>query len=166
MHTIRARKGETVADTLKKGSRVTGGDRDRLAGDLRKKVRRRCEHPLAGRRDRTVLRLRAPHPDRVGRDLARAWRCHPRSVPKTNLNSPSQGPLDDGRTPTTHGPQAGPRRLGSMLCPIQQVATVPPAGWVSGCRRTLSRSRCQPDRSVRLTGACRGVGTTSSGGCG
>jgi hypothetical protein len=37
MHTIRARKGETVADTLKKGSRVTGGDRDRLAGDLRKK---------------------------------------------------------------------------------------------------------------------------------
>jgi hypothetical protein len=37
MHTIRAREGETVADTLKKGSRVTGADRDRLAGDLRKK---------------------------------------------------------------------------------------------------------------------------------
>ncbi len=26
-----------MADTLKKGSRVTGSDRDRLAGDLRKK---------------------------------------------------------------------------------------------------------------------------------
>jgi Helix-turn-helix domain len=37
MHTIRAREGETVADTLKKGSRVTGGERDRLAADLRKK---------------------------------------------------------------------------------------------------------------------------------
>jgi helix-turn-helix protein len=40
MHTIRAREGDTVADnadTLKKGSRVTGGDRDRLAADLRKK---------------------------------------------------------------------------------------------------------------------------------
>jgi hypothetical protein len=37
MHTIRARKGETVADTLKKGTRVTGGERDRLAADLRRK---------------------------------------------------------------------------------------------------------------------------------
>jgi hypothetical protein len=37
MHTIRAREGETVADTLKKGSRVTGGERDRLAADLRRK---------------------------------------------------------------------------------------------------------------------------------
>jgi hypothetical protein len=37
MHTIRAREGETVADTLKKGSRVIGGERDRLAADLRKK---------------------------------------------------------------------------------------------------------------------------------
>jgi hypothetical protein len=35
--TVRLRRGETVADTLKKGSRVTGGDRDRLAADLRRK---------------------------------------------------------------------------------------------------------------------------------
>jgi len=33
----RGREGETVADTLKKGSRVAGGDRDRLAADLRRK---------------------------------------------------------------------------------------------------------------------------------
>ena len=40
MHTIQAREGDTVADTadtLKKGSRVTGGERDRLAADLRRK---------------------------------------------------------------------------------------------------------------------------------
>jgi hypothetical protein len=33
----RWREGDTVADTLKKGSRVAGGDRDRLAADLRRK---------------------------------------------------------------------------------------------------------------------------------
>jgi hypothetical protein len=34
---FRAREGESVADTLKKGSRVTGGERDRLSADLRRK---------------------------------------------------------------------------------------------------------------------------------
>ena len=63
---------------LKKGARITGGDRSKLAADLKKKYSGGREHPRARRRDRPVLRVRAPDPGRVRGDAARSRRRHPR----------------------------------------------------------------------------------------
>ena len=81
MHTIRAREGDTVAhtaDTLKKGSRVTGGERDRLAADLRRKYDAgasiRALADATGRSYGFIHRMLSES----GVTLARAWRCYPR----------------------------------------------------------------------------------------
>lgn len=68
-----------MAETLKKGTRVTGADREKLAGDLKKRY-------AAGESIRALaastgrLRVHPPHPERVRRDSARARRGYPRQV--------------------------------------------------------------------------------------
>ena len=76
---------------LKKGARITGGDRSKLAADLKRKYTSGGEHPLAGGRDRPLLRVRAPHAERVRGAAARPRRRHPRQEVLTSSATPAVG---------------------------------------------------------------------------
>ena len=52
-----------MADSVKKGARITGADRSKLAGELKKKYTQAVEHPSPGGGDGPLVRLRAPDPD-------------------------------------------------------------------------------------------------------
>ena len=79
---------------LKKGARITGGDRTRLAADLKRKYSGGVEHPRAGGRDRPLLRVRAPHPRRVRGHPARTRRCHARQEVLTGSSPGGARPQD------------------------------------------------------------------------
>ncbi len=69
-----------MAETLKKGTRVTGADREKLAADLKKRYSAgESIRALAASTGRSV-RVHPPHPERVRGDSARARRRDPGQV--------------------------------------------------------------------------------------
>jgi hypothetical protein len=77
-------RGRDVAE-LKKGSRVTGGDRDKLAEELKKRYEGGESIRLLAESSGPVVRLRAPHPQRV-----RCRRC------AAEVARPGARPLPEG----------------------------------------------------------------------
>ena len=152
---------------LKKGSRVTGGDRDALSSQAQEQVRGRHEHPGAGGGGRPVLRVRAPHPQRVGGLAARTRRRHPQEERLSNRLQLA------GQTGSGHpqpdqprqAQRAGPRAVG---CPrAGRVVTCPATSGSSWCAArgspsapasTSARSPCSASSGRRRPrGADRGV---------
>ena len=62
---------------LKKGARITGGDRSKLAADLKRKYTRGASIRELASRDRPLVRLRAPDAQRVGRARCAAAAARP-----------------------------------------------------------------------------------------
>ncbi len=128
-----------MADTVKKGARITGADRTKLASELTKKYSQGREHPRPRRGDRAVLRVRPPDPHRERRHAAQPGWCDPRQGQA--LTFPS------GYRPSTRPPVLvpQPRERGSGH-------RTPPAG--SGLRRGTVRPR--PARTTCRSARCRG----------
>jgi len=68
-----------VAETLKKGTRVTGAERETRQRSQEALYGGR-EHPCSRGFDRPLVRLHPPHPQRVRRDAPGTRRGHPRQV--------------------------------------------------------------------------------------
>ena len=142
---------------LKKGARITGGDRSKLAADLKKQVLGRGQHPRAGGRDRPVLRVRAPHPGRVRCDAARSRRRNPRQEVLTRRAGARDGALatvsldrPDKRNAQT--PQMWRDLLGDRARPPRRRHR---AG------RGAARPRGRPSRPAS-TGRCSAAGTAAT----
>ena len=167
----RRSRGCNVAE-LKKGSRVTGDERGKLASDLKEKYECGAEHPAAGRVVGPVVRLRAPDPHRVRRDAARPRRGDPQEAllgrsrrggaasrrcascagcRTTDEGDRTDGPDADVRPGSRpQGRRGVGRRRRRAPCADQRPRGALPAG---GARRAQADRLHRDDRSRRSTAA-------------
>ena len=170
---------------LKKGARITGGDRNKLAADLKRKYTSGASIRELAERDGSLVRLRAPDAQRVRGDAARPRRRDPRQEGLTPRAAAAAAVLDERVIDTG---TAGDDHAGVLLNVDGAVATVTlarpeqrnaqtPATWraLAADRRrrcsptTRCASSCCAPRARRSppvsTARCSAPGSTASPAC-
>ena len=152
------RRGGSVADTVKKGARITGADRSKLAGELTKKYTAGGEHPRPGRGDRPVVRVRAPDPHRE-----RGVAAQPRGSDPREGEALSVSASDGGRMLRSSSSGSRSVGLGSERRPVPRrlrARAAPPRGSI---RRRREDAPCDPRRwPPRSPGTSAPAGTPSA----
>ena len=141
-----------MTDTVKKGARITGADRAKLAGELTKKYTQRGQHPRPGRGDGTVVRVRPPHPHRERRVAAQPRRRHPRQGEALSWSRTARRAWRRTR--------AGPRRGGDHVGTVHHSPGTPAGRAPAG---TLTReARCPVAAESAAASRSRDTGAAPS----